>query len=345
MNSKKTKHLTLLGLVSLLTMAGTGSIVYFTEDRIQKNNTTDNDYDVPSIDDNTDVTETNFSKAVNALAASKEITSTQVALGLTPYNQSAMDPITLNLKNLDVDMANISASEINLATELNVKYRGLDQTLNLRVEELQYAFVQYGGKAMRLFAPQTLSDVMEMLKAVGIIVPNEASSTSDVKISDILSQVKNYTNLIVATESTDESGNYVFEIKLKDNQPLVINNIRISNIDIKLVADKEFSRFTVSTVNRDGIVIEEADTTTSTSSDTTAASSDSTAATDTTTKYTKKLALTLNGTLNAKALRTIRSSTTIKPITPISPMLLVPSSKPSQRFSMPRKPTSASMLR
>ena len=300
MNSKKTKHLTLLGLVSLLTMAGTGSIVYFTEDRIQKNNTTDNDYDVPSIDDNTDVTETNFSKAINALAASKEITSTQVAVGLTPYNQSAMDPITLNLKNLDVDMANISASEINLATDLNVKYRGLDQTLNLRVEELQYAFVQYGGKAMRLFAPQTLSDVMEMLKAVGIIVPNEASSTSDVKISDILSQVKNYTNLIIATESTDESGNYVFEIKLKDNQPLVINNIRISNIDIKLVTDKAFSRFTVSTVNSDGIVIEEADTTTSTSSDTTTASSDSTATTDTTTKYTKKLALTLNGTLNAQ---------------------------------------------
>lgn len=288
MNTKKIKHFSLMGLISVMTMATTGSIVYYTSDQIQKSNQNNStSYDVPEIDNNNNntPTETNFSKAINALATSKELKSSSFAVQMTPYNQSAMDPIALNLNNLDVDLANISSSEVNLATDLNVKYRGLDQTLNLRVEELQYAFVQYGGKAMRLFAPQTLSDVMDLLKTVGILVPNEASSTSDVKISDILSQAKDYVSLISTTESTDESGNYVFTIQLKDNQPLVVKNIRLSNVNLKIVTDTAFSSFTVSTEGSEGIVIEEADS---------EANGDSTT-------YTKKLALTLGGTLTSNA--------------------------------------------
>jgi len=289
MNAKKIKHFSLMGLISVVTMATTGSIVYYTSDQIQKSNQNNNStsYEVPDIDNNNTntPTETNFSKAINALATSKELKSSSFGVQLTPYNQSAMDPIKLNLNNLDVDLANISSSEVNLATDLNVQYRGLDQTLNLRVEELQYAFVQYGGKAMRLFAPQTLSDVMDLLKTVGILVPNEASSTSDVKISDILSQAKDYLSLISTSESTDESGNYVFTIQLKDNQPLVVKNIRLSNVNLKIVTDTAFSSFTISTTSSDGIVIEEADS----------------KATGDTTTYTKKLALTLNGTLTSNA--------------------------------------------
>lgn len=240
------RHLFSLSLLSLFTIATSGGIAYFAMDKITYSNKNNNfnDYEIPNIDSNDDNTDNGFSKTINSLLQAKEITDGDIKIEIKPKNT---DTITFSLSNLDLDMSKLNTTIINLSTDLNVKYNGIDQSLNMRIENNEDCFVsidnlsytQNNKKANFLFsAPQTLSDVISILRELGILIPDSTSSISSaINLTSMMSDMQSYLDkLTVSEEKTLIDDNVQFDISLDGG--LEIDNVKIENISLSLIAEK-----------------------------------------------------------------------------------------------------------
>ena len=157
---KRTALLTLMGLTA---GGASGSAVYFTMNLVDPKQEQQGDtYDLPSLDDNT-VEETTLSKVLNSVINAKEITNGNINLGLKAKN---IDTVNLKLKDLDVDLSQLNTTVVNVSTDVNVLYGGLDQSVNLRVENDEACYIKYHNKGFVFNIPQNLSDLMNILRTV-----------------------------------------------------------------------------------------------------------------------------------------------------------------------------------
>ena len=188
MKKAKIRRFGLLALLAISTASASGGAMYFGLNMTHnKQEATDDDEiilpDVDSGDDTT--TETPLSKALNSLLGSKELYGGNVSVGLKPKGG---DEVNLKLSNLDVDLSKINTSIVNLNTDIQVQYgkdslgekelKRLDQTLGLRIENNEACYVSFKNRNFMFNIPQNLSDVMEIIKATGLLVNNAAESTS-----------------------------------------------------------------------------------------------------------------------------------------------------------------------
>lgn len=234
MKKEKMKRWGALSLMSLVAASASGFSVYMTMNAVsdKKENNDMGDYDLPDIDDNNKNEETAFSKVVNSLLNSKEISESSLSLSLKPKDG---DAVNLNLKNLNVDLSKANTSIVNIASDLNVVYGALDQTLSLRVEGNEYCYLSFKGKKVVFNAPQTISDVMDMLRSIGILIPQTDSEATDVDLSSLLSQIKDMANDITVSDETIVDQNAVFDIVIPD---IEISDVKIASLKLRMSADK-----------------------------------------------------------------------------------------------------------
>ena len=244
---KRTALLTLMGLTA---GGASGSAVYFTMNLVDPKQEQQGDtYDLPSLDDNT-VEETTLSKVLNSVINAKEITNGNINLGLKAKN---IDTVNLKLKDLDVDLSQLNTTVVNVSTDVNVLYGGLDQSVNLRVENDEACYIKYHNKGFVFNIPQNLSDLMNILRTVGILVPNAGESTSSLDLSSILSQVQDIAGSITASEPSEMDGNLIFDISIPD---ITIKSVKISGLNLRLTADKDsYALKAVATTSEKGIVV------------------------------------------------------------------------------------------
>ena len=92
---------------------------------IQKENTSDTSYDVPSISVDPKKEASGMSKAINALASAQEILFGEGTLSITLDSATPNDVLTIAFSSLDVDLSGINALNLNLSGSLILSYKGL----------------------------------------------------------------------------------------------------------------------------------------------------------------------------------------------------------------------------
>lgn len=222
--------------MSVVTAGISGTSVYFAMGAIspKNDNDADNGYTVPDIDDNgNEKEETGFSKTINSLLNAKQLKNGNISLDLA---LSDNDPITLSLNDLNVDLSNLNTTTVSLSTGLKVKYRQVEQSLNLRVEENEYCYVDFKKSKMMLDAPQSLYDVFQMLKRIGILVPSADESTSSINLDALLSSLTDMVDDILVSDETVMDDKVSFDITVPD---IEIEDIKIANLKLNMVADKD----------------------------------------------------------------------------------------------------------
>ncbi len=265
MKKTKIRRFALLALLSISTAGASGGAVYFGMNVAHQNQNMSDDSEIvlPDVDDgNQQESETPLSKTLNTLLGSKEIYDGNISLSLKP---NGGEKVNLNLNELNVDLSKINTSIVNLSTDLQVQYgkslsgektlTRLDQTLGLRIENNEACYVSYKNRNFMFNIPQNLSDVMEIVKATGLLVNNAAESTSELDLSSLLSQVQSIAGDITAGDpvSNASDSNLVdMDISIPD---ITIKNTRISNLKLTLTTTKDsYSLKGVSTLG-DGICI------------------------------------------------------------------------------------------
>lgn len=259
MNKLKLKRLGALVLMSTIACGGTGLGVYVTMNvtNDKYGNDDQGEFDVPTIDDNGTITESAFSKAVNSLTNAKEIKDGNIAISVKPKNSDAID---FNLSSLNVDLSKLNSSVVNIASDLNVKYQSIDQSLSLKVEGNEYCYLTFKGKKFVFNAPRNLVDVVNLLQSLGILVPSTDEESSSLDLSSILSSMKNIVNDITVSNETIADDNSVFDITIPD---IEIGNVKISSLNIKMKADKStYSLKSIST-NSDIVISKKNESTSS----------------------------------------------------------------------------------
>ena len=265
MKKAKIRRFGLLALLAISTASASGGAMYFGLNMTHnKQEATDDDEiilpDVDSGDDTT--TETPLSKALNSLLGSKELYGGNVSVGLKPKGG---DEVNLKLSNLDVDLSKINTSIVNLNTDIQVQYgkdslgekelKRLDQTLGLRIENNEACYVSFKNRNFMFNIPQNLSDVMEIIKATGLLVNNAAESTSELDLSSLLGSLQSIAGEITSDDpvvNAFDSSLVDMDISIPD---INIKNTRISNLKLTLTATKDaYSLKGISTLG-DGIVI------------------------------------------------------------------------------------------
>ncbi|MCR4698793.1 MAG: hypothetical protein K5762_05450, partial [Bacilli bacterium] len=225
------KRTALLSLMGLTAGGASGSAVYFTMNVIDPKQEQQGDvYELPSLDDNK-IEETTLSKVLNSLINAKEITNGNINIGLKAKN---IDTVNLKLKDLNVDLSKLNTSVVNVASDINVLYGGLDQSVNLRVENDEACYIKYHGKGFVFNIPQNLSDLMNILRTCGILVPNAGESTSSLDLSSILGEVQDIASSITASEPSEMAGNLIFDITIPD---ITIKSVKITGLNLRLTAD------------------------------------------------------------------------------------------------------------
>ena len=251
------KKFGVLALMSIVTAGISGTSVYFAMGAISPKNDNDDGggYDTPDIDDNGNQKEENgFSKTINSLLNAKQLKNGNISLDLS---LSENDPITLSLSNLNVDLSNLNTTTISLSTDMKVKYRQIEQSLSLRVEENEYCYVNFKKAKMMLDAPESLYDVFQMLKRIGILVPSADESTSSIDLDSILSSLTDMVDDIKVSDEAVMDNNVSFDITIPD---IEINDIKITGLKLNMVADKDtYSLKQVSSLNDIQIMKKEAD--------------------------------------------------------------------------------------
>ena len=249
---KRIGALTLLGVFSA---SASGSTVYMMMHATKQNQDVgDDDITIPDIDDNNeDKEETNLSKTLNSLLNSKEISSGNIFLSIKPVGKESID---LKLNSLDVDLSKLNTSVVNVATDVQVLYgktstsaessiKRLDQTLSLRVEENEACYVTFKNRNFCFDIPQNLSDLMEIFKALGLVKTNDATSTSSLDLSSIVSKIQDMAGEITATDSIEDTGSDLvhFDISIPE---ITIGNTKIGSdagkLNLTLYATKDTYR-------------------------------------------------------------------------------------------------------
>lgn len=252
-----------MALLALTTACTSGGVMYMSLNAVQnKQDVDDNNIVIPDIDNDSNDEETPLSKILNSLLNSKELYNGKVSLGLKPVGS---ETVNLNLNNLDVDLSNLNTSVVNLSSDVQVQYgkssndskslNRLDQTISLRIENNEACYTSFKNRNFMFNIPQNLSDLMEIIKATGLLVNNAAESTSELNLSSLLEKVQDIANDIKASDSkvnASDSSLVDIDISLPD---IEIKNTKISNLNLTLTATSDtYSLKSVSTLG-DGILI------------------------------------------------------------------------------------------
>ncbi len=248
---KRIGALTLLGAFSA---SASGSAVYMMMHATKQNQDASDDITIPDIDDNNqEKEETNLSKTLNSLLNSKEISSGNLSLSIKPVGKESID---LKLNSLNVDLSKLNTSVVNVATDVQVLYgksstteenavKRLNQTLSLRVEENEACYVTFKNRNFCFDIPQNLSDLMEIFKALGLVKTNDATSTSSLDLSSIVSKVQDLAGEITATDSIEDTASDLvhFDISIPE---ITIGNTKIGSdagkLNLTLYATKDTYR-------------------------------------------------------------------------------------------------------
>ena len=142
---------------------------------VQKENTSDTSYNVPSISVDTKKEASGMSKAINALASAQEILFGEGTLSITLDSAAPNDVLTIAFSSLDVDLSGINALNLNLSGSLTLSYKGLSESLTFRYESNQYVYLIFKGNSLKFKAPNTIGDVAEMIRASGLPISNASS--------------------------------------------------------------------------------------------------------------------------------------------------------------------------
>jgi hypothetical protein len=240
----KMKKAAMLSLVAMSTASLSGVATYFMMSTTKSSKNEDiGNIVLPDIDDHGSTKkEAPLSKALNSLLNSQEIYDSTVSLSLKP---NSGETVNLNLNNLNVDLSNLNRSIVNLKSDLQVQYgkseegmKRLDQTLSLRIENNEACYVSYKNRNFLFNVPQNLSDLMEVIKATGLLVNNSAEATSGLDLSSLLDKLKSVFTEISSTDPVSHSGDESLldmDISIPD---VVIGNTKISNLSLRLTADK-----------------------------------------------------------------------------------------------------------
>lgn len=260
------KHASVLLMVGVATSVTSGGVTYAALSAAVNNNSS---YVEPDIDDNSPTEESGFSKALNSVLSAKEILNGNLNLNIKIKDSK---PIQLGLSSLDVDLSQLSSTIINVATDMNVKYNGIDQDLGLRIENDETCYVSLKNfnnvknnkKANFVFnAPQNIVDLLNILKSCGVLVVNTDSSITDsLDFSALLSDAQEYINKLTVSEehTTNEENIVSFTVEMTDG--LEIDNTKVEGIKLEVYAKKvangdsyDYTLTGLKTLNENGIVI------------------------------------------------------------------------------------------
>ena len=206
---------------------------------LSRNNNTQNlndgssSFDVPTLDDNTQVNEEkNKTSAINNLFSAKQIEMNSLIFNIYPDYTDKSKILNIKLNDLDIDLTNANTLSFNFYSNVNISYSGFETTLDIEYKEDDYLYInQSKGNAFKCLIPTTLNDVFSLLKTLGINI-NSNNSVGNVSLKNILNYAKEF-----KTEnnvSTTETNGYIYSISHIDSY---IDNRQIKNLDIKLYAD------------------------------------------------------------------------------------------------------------
>lgn len=234
----------------------------------QENNSNTASYDIPDVDIDSSKSLSGMSKAVNALCNAKEILLNNFALHIDLDSADPNDILALTFSTLDIDLSGINALDINIRGRVTLNYQGLKEDLSFRYESNQYVYLTYKDKSFKFKAPDTIGDIFEMLRSLGI---NLSSSTdSSISLSPILTQIaKLQTNVKAVDNGT--GNNYQLIIP-----SLSLGSATTSELTINLTSDEKDVPVALSTASpltiQSGVKTSSDSSSTSSSSKTTSVS-------------------------------------------------------------------------
>ncbi|MDD6241346.1 MAG: hypothetical protein PUA93_07195 [Eubacteriales bacterium] len=196
----------------------------------QENNSNTASYDIPDVDIDSSKFLSGMSKAVNALCNAKEILLNNFALNIDLDSADPNDILALAFSTLDIDLGGINALDINVSGSVTLNYQGLKEDLAFRYESNQYVYLTYKNKSFKFKAPNTIGDIFEMLRSLGINLSSSADSS--ISLSSILTQIaKLQTNVKAVDNGT--GNNYQLIIP-----SLTLGSATTSELTINLTADE-----------------------------------------------------------------------------------------------------------
>ncbi len=196
----------------------------------QENNSNTASYDIPDVDIDSSKSLSGMSKAVNALCNAKEILLNNFALNIDLDSADPNDILSLSFSTLDIDLSGINALDINISGSVTLNYQGLKEDLAFRYESNQYVYLTYKNKSFKFKAPNTIGDIFEMLRSLGINLSSSADSS--ISLSSILTQIaKLQTNVKAVDNGT--GNNYQLIIP-----SLILGSATTSELTINLTADE-----------------------------------------------------------------------------------------------------------
>ncbi len=154
-----------------------------------------------------------FSKMSNNLLNAKGLDFSQLSLVITTTSSK---PLTLKFTDLIIDMTDSSSLDFNMSALLNVLYEGIDEKINFNMEKDGYAYLSlvnhsFESQKLKVSAPETLDDLLSLLKTLGISLPS-SSSLESVKLDSFISKAKETVNNIQESDNANFGKDYTLTI-------------------------------------------------------------------------------------------------------------------------------------
>ena len=188
-------------------------------------------YSIPSLDPIEANVDNSMSTAVNRLFNAKQIKMDALTLKVYPDTSDMTKILTIQLSNLDLDLAGLPALDINFYASARILYEGIDETLDVEFESQGSLFVTHRSKSFKFSIPHTLDDLFEMLQALGIFTKSNDNS-GDVSLVELLDELK--TAATTVEQNNTENNGYIYSLSADD---FTMNESEISNISLLLLAD------------------------------------------------------------------------------------------------------------
>lgn len=188
-------------------------------------------YSIPSLDPIEANVDNSMSTAVNRLFNAKQIKMGALTLKVYPDTSDMTKILTIQLSNLDLDLAGLPALDINFYASARILYEGIDETLDVEFESQGSLFVTHRSKSFKFSIPHTLDDLFEMLQALGIFTKSNDNS-GDVSLVELLEELK--TAATTVEQNNTENNGFIYSLSADD---FTMNESEISNISLLLLAD------------------------------------------------------------------------------------------------------------
>ncbi len=202
---------------------------------IQKEQSNSQENILPSIDKNqNDKIDNSLSTALNRFFSAKQIQMNTLKISITPDISSVNDVLTLEMKDLDLDLSGSNTLSFNFYTNLKVSYKGLEISLDCEYKADDFLYLSSTkGNAIKTDLPMTFNDLFKLLNQLGLSI-NSTTENGNVSLYSLFSSLQKASANAIENTTSDSQNSFL--VSLPD---FTIGTSSIKNVSLLLFSDKD----------------------------------------------------------------------------------------------------------